>query len=393
MHSPEGITHMKHECDIILLSYESPDLLKRCVRSVMEHTRIHARLIIVDNASRDPDVGKFIHSLEGNEKVAVEKVFSDENSGFAAGMNKGMKISDAPYVCLLNNDCVVTDGWLEEMILVAETSSRIGIVNPQSNTFGSVPPDGVSIDSHALQLRKNGERYVEMGHAIGFACLIKREVIDRIGYLDEIYRGVCYEDSDFSVRAQEAGFISVIAEGAYVFHREQASRRKLPGKEAIYAANKKIFEDRWGKFLRVLILDPGPDGPGDMFAYYDALKGLARQRAMVEVWASNTDTAGRVPDGIRDGMLVKHADVSLKLFPARISTAALMWRVLTKKKRYDAVIVPERRMKPIWRALKPLLRSEILVLDGDLSVLFPGGRRFNLKEPSLLASGLRNGKK
>jgi GT2 family glycosyltransferase len=384
---------MKYECDIILLSYESPDLLKQCVMSVLEHTHIHTRLIVVDNASRDPEVASFIHALEGNEKVAVEKVFSDENSGFAAGMNKGMKISDAPYVCLLNNDCIVTDGWLEEMILVAETSSRIGIVNPQSNTFGSRPPEGTTIDSHALQLRKNGEKYVEMGHAIGFACLIKREVIDRIGYLDEIYRGVCYEDSDFSVRAQQAGFISVIAEGAYVFHHEQASRKKLPGKEAIYAANKRIFEQRWGKFLRIFILDPGKEAPGDRFSYYELLKGLARERAMVEVWASNLDAASRIPDGIREGILIKHADISLKMFPARVSTAAAMWRALTKKKRYDAVIIPKKRMKPIWRALRSFLRTEILAMEADLTVIFPGGRRYSLNEPSLLASALRNEKK
>ena len=126
-----------YKVDIILLSYESPDLLKKCVQSVLDHTRIRTRLIIVDNASQDTEVARFINAVSGNETVAVEKIFSENNKGFAGGMNLGLRVSDAPFVCLLNNDCVVTDGWLEEMIAVARSRDDIGLVNPQSNTFGS----------------------------------------------------------------------------------------------------------------------------------------------------------------------------------------------------------------------------------------------------------------
>ncbi|MGB2660821.1 MAG: glycosyltransferase, partial [Candidatus Omnitrophota bacterium] len=60
---------MENKCDIVLLSYESPDLLKECVRSVLDHTRVKSRLIIVDNNSRSPEVKKYIEAVDGNETV------------------------------------------------------------------------------------------------------------------------------------------------------------------------------------------------------------------------------------------------------------------------------------------------------------------------------------
>ena len=381
---------MKYECDIILLSYESPELLKKCVESVFEHTRENVRLIIVDNASKSPEVARYLNDLKGTENVAVQKLFNDENLGFAAGMNKGMKISDAPYVCLLNNDCEVTDGWLLEMMLVAGSSPEIGIVNPHSNTFGSVPREGVSIHEHASFLQKNSEKYVEVGHAIGFAFLVKRDVIDRIGYLDEVYAGVCYEDTDFSMRALEAGFISVIAEGSYVFHLEQASRKNLPGKKKIYAANKATFENRWGKILRVLILDPENKKPVDILGYYGALKKFARERSFIKVWTVSGRPASRAESAISEGILIKHSDIGISVFKRRIKKSAVILRVLTKKKKYDAIFVNDRYLAGILRSLKPLHGGDVFVMDSSYEINIKKGKKFHFYEDSArIASYLR----
>ena len=295
---------MKYDCDIVVLSYESPELLKSCVESVLEHTIVPSRLIIVDNASKDPKVAEYLNALRGKGKVTIEKVFSGENEGFAAGTNKGLKLVDAPFVCLLNNDCVVTEGWLEEMIAIAGSDSTIGLVNPQSNTFGSRPDTDASIDDHADLISHRKSQFVELGSAIGFACLIKKEVLEKVGLLDESYRGVCYEDTDFAARARKAGFISVMAEGAYVFHAEQASRKDLEGKEEIYRKNKEIFEGRWGRLLRVLFVTPDAD-PGAIAADHEVLKEIARERAIVEMW---------FPTGAERVKTVRHADVGIKTF-------------------------------------------------------------------------------
>lgn len=384
---------MKKECDIILLSYESPDLLKKCVESVLESTRVRSTLIIVDNNSRDPAVKEYLDTVHGNTSVDIEKVMSETNAGFAGGINKGMKLSDAPYVCILNNDCVVTEGWLEEMISVAESAKNIGLVNPQSNTFGSAPEHNVLISEYAKLLADKKGKYVELGHAIGFACLIKREVIDQIGYLDESYKGVCYEDTDYSAKAQKAGYIAVMAEGAYVFHLEQASRRKLKDKERIYAYNKALFETRWGRLLRVLYVDRTKDlsrGRDEVAADYEALKFLARQRVIVDMWVIDTREAAADHYSEMEKLTsARHADIGVKFIRGGISDLRLVWKVLTKKKKYDAVILREGIIAPFLNFMKPFSGTRVFVLQEGRRVRSFGGETFDLNKPSLFTGGLR----
>lgn len=379
---------MGKKCDIILLSYESPGLLRKCVESVLDHTRVDSRLIIVDNGSKDKGVAGYLNSLHGNEKVSVEKIFSEDNAGFAAGMNKGLRFSQAPYVCLLNNDCVVTEGWLEELIRIAESSQEIGLVNPQSNTFGSAPDRGATINDHASLLREFSGKYVELGHAIGFACLIKREVLDKIGYLDEEYSGVCYEDTDYSLRALDAGYISVMAEGAYVYHKEQASRKDLPGKEEIYRNNRERLETRWGKLLRLLVV--GDPAEADfMKKKYELLRGLTRKRSFIDIFFGRRFREKEnllVPERRKSP---RHADISVKEFPGRFLGPYVVWKVLTKKKRYDAVFLKRGPLYFFLNLLSPLHKAAVFELCGGSIVKSEELGVFDLKAPSGIADKLR----
>ena len=380
---------MKAECDIILLSYESPELLKRCVESVLEHTTVPSRLIVVDNASGDPEVARYLQGLHGRDNVSVEKVFSEENAGFAPGMNKGMRLSEAPFLCLLNNDCVVTKNWLEEMIAVARSRDDIGLVNPQSNTFGSTPDGKASINDHAALISDRKGRFVELGHAIAFACLIKREVVEAVGYLDEAYQGVCYEDTDFSSRARKNGFISVMAEGAYVFHEEQASRRSLQGKEEIYARNREIYERRWGRLLRVFYVDSSPQDRERVSAEYESLKGLVREGAIVEMRVRKDRLAGKSGREFEVSGAVRHADIGIKALPGDPVWAFILWRVITKKKKFDAIIMDDGFFLRFLRLLKFAHKAEVFSRKGSTGLGAVRGRAFDLKEPSEVTKFLR----
>jgi len=379
---------MKNECDIILLSYESPELLKKCVQSILDHTKIPSRLIVVDNASQDPEVRDFLKDLSGKNNIHVEKVFSEENKGFAAGMNKGIRLADAPYICLLNNDCVVTKGWLKEMISIANCRNNIGLVNPHSNTFGLWPDESASIHEHANLLEDKKGKFVELGHSIGFACLIKKEVVDTIGYLDPVYEGVCYEDTDFSIRAQKAGFISVMAEGAYVFHKEQASRKSLPEKEKIYHRNQKIFESRWGGLIRVFyLLDAGKD-ENKICDCYKTLKALARERAIVDMWMKHSSSEQEIMSILKKKNIVKHADIGLNP-KNRLLKLAAFWKILFKKKKYSAIIVNNDFFYIILKALKYIHKAEVFSIEDNNRFKSDKGVYFDLNKPSLFAEYLR----
>lgn len=380
---------MKAECDIVLLSYESPGLLKRCVESVLENTTVHSRLIIVDNASKDPEVSRYLQKIHGNDRVSIEKVFSEENVGFAAGMNKGMRLSDTPFVCLLNNDCMVTKGWLEGMIDVARQRDDVGLVNPQSNTFGSRPDGSASVSEHAELLQYRKGKFLELGHAIAFACLIKREVIEKIGYFDEMYEGVCYEDTDFSARANKAGYIAVMAEGSYVFHEEQASRKTLKGRKEIYRKNRELFEKRWGRLLRIFYVDPKAVSEDRMNRCYETMKGIARERAIVEMWVKRDRSTGEIFIRSERRKTTRHADVAVKGFSRGFMGPAVLWRVLTKKKRFDAVIMYDGFVLRLLRLLRPLHKAEVFSIRKKMLVMAGDGMLYDLNNPPSVAKYLR----
>ena len=225
-------------CDVVIPAWNHPDLTRDCVQSLLEHTEIPARLIIVDNGS-DPETIQILRSFKGNDRVALQILYNSTNEGFSKACNRGMRISDADYICLLNNDTLVTHGWLSEMIRIANTQQEIGIVNPASNTFGE-PPNRILPEKEVI----------EMGSSIGFCLLIKRQVIEKIGYLDEGFEQAYYEDVDYCFRAKQAGFLCVLAQRAYVFHVGEASS---PSKRPAYVErNRQRFLQKWGPAQRIL---------------------------------------------------------------------------------------------------------------------------------------------
>lgn len=380
---------MAFTCDIILLSYESPDLLKKCVESILDRTRTPARLIIVDNASKDPKVARYLSEVSGRGAVEVTKVFNGKNLGFAGGMNVGLRLAEAPYVCLINNDCIVTDGWLEEMITLASSDKKIGLVCPESNNFGSGPSKDRSIEEYAVSLAPRKGEYIELGHAIFFACLIKKEVIDRIGLLDEAYAGVCYEDTDYSRRTFEAGYIAALAKGAYVYHRMQASRKKLKGKKEIYSRNRKLFEEKWGRIYRTLFAEECSSGTEGLRGLYEQLKGLARKRVFVEILAAPLDGPGS-----EDALcgLMRHSDIIVRPLKGKYFAFRALWKIFTKKKRYDAVFFEKGTLASLVCALRPLHGAEPFVRSESLVTHGPTGRSFDLADAGPLVDFIKKRK-
>lgn len=239
-------------CDIILLSWNNPHLLKNCVESVLKNTLSPARLIIVDNGS-DSQTIRYLRSLKGTASLPIEILYNSTNEGFAKGNNLGIRHSTAPYVCLLNNDTVVAPGWLGILISAAQTDPIIGIVNPASNSFGGGHAQGnlASVEAYARS-RTEPVRVIEMGSAIGFCFLIKRAVIDAIGLLDEQYEKAYYEDADYSLQAKKAGFTCVMATGAYVYHLEKASSGGETRNIDFIQKNRQRFLEKWGEAQRAL---------------------------------------------------------------------------------------------------------------------------------------------
>ncbi len=320
---------MEIKCDLILLSWNNLKILKECVDSILRCTRIPARLIIVDNGSTEVGVADYLSSIKGNDTIEVRVILNAVNEGFAKGMNKGMKTSNAPYACLLNNDILVTDGWLEEMVKVAVENPIIGIVNPSSNNFGLRFGRGTTLEQFAGALKNQTGRWIEMNSCIGFCMLIKREVIDRVGFLDESYGYAYFEDTDFSRRAQEAGYKCAMAKGCYVYHAEGKSGKFLKDKDGAFRKSAEIFRAKWGKPLRVVYVVTRKD-KGVFGRIIRSVESELKSRN--RVWILQKE-------GINIGNLPEHLDLMREIFPRISFNFAVFWNIIKKKKRFDRLYI------------------------------------------------------
>lgn len=222
------------QVDIIIPVYNGLEDLKKCVDSVKRHTdlKVH-RVILVDDKSPDPQVLPYLRSLQ-QECEGILLIESEKNEGFSASVNKGMEYSNRDVI-LLNSDTIVTAGWVEKMTACAYFSAAVATVTPMSNaaTLCSVPeflkdnplPEGYSVDDMAELVEACSiRRYPRISVAVGFCMYIKREVLNCIGFFDAAAFGKGYgEENDFCYRAEKRGYIHVMCDDTFIYHKGTAS--------------------------------------------------------------------------------------------------------------------------------------------------------------------------
>ena len=160
---------------------------------------------------------------------------NERNMGFAATVNRGMALSPAADVVLLNSDTEVTGNWLDRMRAAASADVRTGTVTPFSNnaTICSYPrfcEDNTLPASHdlnrldALFAEANAGATVELPTAVGFCMYIRRACLDAVGLFDHITFAAGYgEENDFCLRASRRGWRHVLACDVFVWHKGNVS--------------------------------------------------------------------------------------------------------------------------------------------------------------------------
>ena len=241
-------------CDIIIPVWNQPQLTRHCIEYIVRNTRYPYHLIIIDNGS-DKETADYLKELNKDNKLKVSLIRNETNSGFVKAVNQGLRVSHADYTCLLNNDVLVGDGWLAEMISVADSDKRIGIVNPDSDEMSSESADEL-LKYRSEGLKSCRGQFIEIMGAVGFCMLIKREVISKIGLLDEIFGLGGYDDMDYARRVWQVGYKCVKAKGAYVIHRVHSSFDSLgkKKKKQIGRQTRALFWKKWGMIPRVAFI-------------------------------------------------------------------------------------------------------------------------------------------
>lgn len=348
-----------YRCDIIVATWNKLDYIKECTQSILKHTDVKSRLIIVDNASED-DTKMYLKGLKGNEMVDIKLIFNKENLGPGKARNMALRDVRADYVCFVDSDVVVTPGWLSNMINLADANPDIGMLNPSSNNFNQVPPGGVSLDEYARSLMPFKDGYIEVGQCISFCMLIKAAVVRKIGFIDEDYILALYEDTDYSMKASSAGYRCVIARGSYIWHYGHGSTGRVKKINAIAEKNKERFYRKWGRPIRIAWFSTlHVEGRKFRETLVSSI-GLAREGNFVYIFAREKRPFSK-EEIFRKLKLVEHANVHLKLYQGRGFKWFCLWRILIKrKKRYDLVIADDESTASLVKMFKPLYKAKVL---------------------------------
>lgn len=225
--SPEEIwginwfTPYRFLTSLIILTRNNLEYTKLCLESIHRYTPEPHEVIVVDNGSTDGTVEYL------REQPDVKLIENRYNLGFALGNNRGLREAKGDYIVFLNNDVVVTEGWLTRLLACAKEDEKVGAVGPRSNYVVGpqlVPnvPYGDNLEAMQEFARswslEHAGKWDAVPRVIGFCMLVKRVVIEKIGGFDPIFGTGNFEDDDFCLRLQLAGFTIKIAHDVFVHH-------------------------------------------------------------------------------------------------------------------------------------------------------------------------------
>lgn len=235
------------EVSAIIVNYNAGRLLRDCVESVAEQV---GEVIVVDNASSDDSLGR-LESLKHNSRLQV--VRNSKNLGFAAACNIGVRAASGSTLLFLNPDCVLAPRAIQIMQQELHGNAQAAMVGgllvnsdgtEQGGARRAVPTPwrsfvratGLSrlaqrwprlfFDFH-LHKQPLPERPIEVEAISGACMLVRRDVIDQVGLLDEEYFMHC-EDLDWCMRFRRKGWNILFVPTARVIHHKGSCSRSRP---------------------------------------------------------------------------------------------------------------------------------------------------------------------
>lgn len=355
-------------CDIIIPIWNQLDATKECVESILKNTRVPYRLILIDNAS-DDGTRAYLDTVKVEGKAPVQLVRNAENLGFVKAVNQGLKLSSAPYVCVMNNDTIPAPGWLDNMIDFLDRHPDAGLANPQCDGHGNS-----SIEEHAERLAALKDVYMEMNQCFGFCMLIRREVIDRIGYLDEAFGVGNYDDTDYSMRAGRAGYRCVNVHSAYVYHKKHVSFKAAGNRGSLVAEGAREFFRKWPRHLRIglsFCID-GTIGDSEIEHMLSGILFLAREWCWVNLWIFGEKRMSRkkiLMASEKIGMPL-HQNLKINYIDGgALRGVNLLVRLLERsfgtkrRKKYDALVIDQRTPAGLLKAFYPLHTTKIYTVN------------------------------
>ncbi len=288
--------------NIIILQYNNAVDTLDCLWSLKNINYSKLAVTIVDNASEKEELDKIKEYLKSNsDRFDIKIIETGFNLGFSGGNNVGVEDAlknGADYVLLLNNDTVVSPDFLDILVKEAEKNPEFGILAPKIFYYRYGPgydeiwssgADVKFLDTNIQHKTKNFAGIRNVGYVPGAGMLIRKEVFDNVGYLDEDYF-LYYEDLDFCLQVKRAGYeIGCVGDSA-IWHKVSKTTEMLPSPSRLRYAfrNTLMLSGRFGDWKTKMLMP--------LWMKYVAFKQL------IKLWfmPSKKDSARAILAGLSD---------------------------------------------------------------------------------------------
>lgn len=230
------------DLSIVIVNINNCKVLQECLKSIYQSTHeLDFEIIVSDNGSSDGSQKMVRESFP-----AVKLIENKENWGFSAASNQGLRLADARYCLLLNNDTIVKEAAFNKMIDFMDTHPEAGASGPKLSNLDGTPQQQGGRLGKKFWLSK---RPIAVDFVIGAALLVKRVVIEKVGLMDEnlfFYN----DDLDWCMSIRKAGWkvyflpqAEIMHYGGYSSRRRFSSRLFVEGfKGGLYFCRKHYGE-------------------------------------------------------------------------------------------------------------------------------------------------------
>lgn len=256
---------------ISIVSFNTKKLLEDCLLSILNQKfKEDVRVWVVDNASGDGSVEMIKKNFP-----EVRLIESKKNLGFGAGHNLVFKKTKADYFLVLNSDTIIENGAIEKMVDFMKQNPTCGIAGCKIKGFdGNLQPNGgdlpfgwslltwlFNLETFGIKspsFHRSELKYYNSAHEVGWISgsfmLIRKEVINKIGFFNEKYF-MYFEDVEFCQRANEGGFSIMINPRVEISHLSGGSLDKPQLRQwtGEYRGLIRFYQDKWGALAAIFI--------------------------------------------------------------------------------------------------------------------------------------------
>lgn len=256
---------------ISIVNYNTKDLTKSCIKSIFNHEgQSEIEVWVVDNASSDGSVQMIRENFP-----EVNIIESKKNIGFGAGHNLVFKKAKADYFLVLNSDTIIENGAIEKIVDFMKKNLPCGLASCKIKGFdGNLQPNGgdlpfgmalftwlFNLETFGIKspsFHRSEPKYYNSAHKVGWISgsfmLIRKEVINKIGFFNEKYF-MYFEDVEFCQRAKEGGFSIMINPQVEISHLSGGSLDKPQLRQwtGEYKGLIRFYRDKFGILAALLI--------------------------------------------------------------------------------------------------------------------------------------------